>query len=121
MLWVRSLETLAPRVLEGSDGAQNPFWTADSRSVLFFVGDQIKAVQLSGGSPSVLLQRDDHHRSQLHCIHDLLLLRLCPRQGAMSLSVSVSCVTIGVLTICVSNVVRDIHEIINASGKAPNF
>jgi hypothetical protein len=70
---------------------------------------------------SVLLQRDDHHRSQLHCIHDLLLLRLCPRQGAMSLSVSVSCVTIGVLTICVSNVVRDIHEIINASGKAPNF
>jgi len=52
-LWIRSLATVNPRPLPGTDGARNPFWSPDSQSIGFFAGNQVKAVQASGGSSVV--------------------------------------------------------------------
>src|SRR6266542_948680 len=52
-LWIRSLATVDPRPLPGTEGARNPFWSPDSHSIGFFAGNQVKAVQASGGSSVV--------------------------------------------------------------------
>ena len=52
-LWVRSLAAVTPRLLPGTDGARNPFWSPDSQSIGFFASNQVKTVQASGGSPVV--------------------------------------------------------------------
>jgi DNA-binding winged helix-turn-helix (wHTH) protein/Tol biopolymer transport system component len=49
MLWVRSLESPAPRPLADTEGAADPFWSADSRSLGFFTGERLKTVDASGG------------------------------------------------------------------------
>ena len=51
MLWVRSLDTLEPRMLAGTEGAIYPFWKPDSQAIGFFAASQIKTIQLSGGVP----------------------------------------------------------------------
>jgi Tol biopolymer transport system component len=50
-LWVQSLATLELRELAGTHGARNPFWSPDSSSIGFFAEDQLKTVQVTGGSP----------------------------------------------------------------------
>jgi len=52
-LWIRSLATVDPRPLPATEGARNPFWSPDSHSIGFFAGNQVKAVQASGGSSVV--------------------------------------------------------------------
>jgi Tol biopolymer transport system component len=52
-LWVRALDALSARPLEGTEGASDPFWFPDSRSIAFFSQGKIKAVDLSGGRPVV--------------------------------------------------------------------
>jgi Tol biopolymer transport system component len=47
------LATVNPRPLPGTEGARNPFWSPDSQSIGFFAGNQVKAVQASGGSSVV--------------------------------------------------------------------
>ncbi len=51
-LWVRPLNALHARVLGGTEGATFPFWSADSRSLGFFVGGKLKTVPVEGGTPS---------------------------------------------------------------------
>ena len=53
-LWVRALDTLSARALEGTDGAGNPFWSPDSRFVGFFSGGKLKKIDVTGGPPIVL-------------------------------------------------------------------
>ena len=49
-IWVRSLESLAARRLAGTEGAGQPFWSADSGSIGFFtVGGKLKRIDLAGG------------------------------------------------------------------------
>ena len=52
-LWIRSFASVDPRPLPGTEGARNPFWSPDSRSIGFFAGNQVKAVEASGGSSVV--------------------------------------------------------------------
>ena len=54
VLWLRSLESLTARPLPGTEGAQFPFWSPDSRFIGFFAGGMLKKVDLSGG-PAVAL------------------------------------------------------------------
>jgi eukaryotic-like serine/threonine-protein kinase len=54
MLWLRKLNELHARPLPGTDGANFPFWSADSRAIGFFSGGKLKTVTLDGGSPSVV-------------------------------------------------------------------
>jgi eukaryotic-like serine/threonine-protein kinase len=53
-LWVRSLDTTALRQVPGTEGARSPFWKPDSQSLGFFATNQLKIVQLRGGSPTVV-------------------------------------------------------------------
>jgi Tol biopolymer transport system component len=46
-LWVRALDSVVPRKL--ADGAAQPFWSFDSRSVAFDGGGQLKKVDLATG------------------------------------------------------------------------
>jgi Tol biopolymer transport system component/predicted Ser/Thr protein kinase len=54
-LWVRSLDSLAPDALQGTEGAYAPFWSPDSQQIGFFTGDdKLEKVPVSGGAPEVL-------------------------------------------------------------------
>ena len=54
LLYVRPLDSLVARPLEGSEGAYLPFWSPDSRSLGFFAEGKLKRVDLSGGQPTTL-------------------------------------------------------------------
>ncbi|HEU5258697.1 MAG TPA: protein kinase [Vicinamibacterales bacterium] len=53
-LWVRPLNSSTSRELRGTDDAVFPFWSPDSRSLGFFAAGQLKRVDLTGGSPTVI-------------------------------------------------------------------
>jgi eukaryotic-like serine/threonine-protein kinase len=53
-LWLRPLDSLAARPLPGTEGANFPFWSPDSKSIAFFAGGKLKRVELLGGAPLVL-------------------------------------------------------------------
>jgi eukaryotic-like serine/threonine-protein kinase len=54
-LCVRSLASVDVRAIGDTDGARNPFWSSDSQSVGFFVGNQLKTVKASGDAAPVPL------------------------------------------------------------------
>jgi Tol biopolymer transport system component len=60
-LFVRPLDAEAPYVLTGTDGAQYPFWSPDSRFVAFFsqVDHNLKKIDVSGGPPLILCAAPD--------------------------------------------------------------
>ncbi|MGH9392420.1 MAG: protein kinase domain-containing protein, partial [Vicinamibacteria bacterium] len=53
-LWVRPLDGLEARALEGTDNAEFPFWSPDGRYLGFFANGQIKKIDISLGSSQVL-------------------------------------------------------------------
>ncbi len=53
-LWVRPLEALEARPLPGTEGANFPFWSPDSRFIGFFANGKLKKVDASGGPPQTL-------------------------------------------------------------------
>jgi Tol biopolymer transport system component len=48
-LWLRSLDSLAPRPLAGTEEATRPFWSPDGRSIGFFASNQLWTLELAGG------------------------------------------------------------------------
>ena len=54
-LCVQSLASVNVRAIDGTDGARNPFWSPDSRSIGFFAGNQLKTVKASGDAAVVPL------------------------------------------------------------------
>jgi serine/threonine protein kinase/Tol biopolymer transport system component len=53
-LWVRSLDSRDATVIEGTDGAKQPFWSPDGRSLGFFAGGKLMKVAIAGGVPVVI-------------------------------------------------------------------
>ena len=53
-LWLRPLDRDAAHPLEGTDGAQFPFWSPDDRSVGFFAGGKLKVVELASSTVRTL-------------------------------------------------------------------
>ncbi len=53
-LWVRTLDAVAAQPLAGTESAQYPFWSPDSRSIGFFAGGKLKRIDLAGGPPQAL-------------------------------------------------------------------
>ena len=53
-LWLRLLSDAAARPLAGTDGALNPFWSPDSRSIAFFAGTELRRLDLAGGAPQTV-------------------------------------------------------------------
>jgi len=54
-LWVRSIDALDSQPLQGTDGASGlPFWSPDSRFIVYHVGSSLKKIESSGGPPVTL-------------------------------------------------------------------
>jgi Tol biopolymer transport system component len=53
-IWVRPLDSLAPRELIGTENGALPFWSPDSRFIGFFADGRLKKILAAGGSPEVL-------------------------------------------------------------------
>ena len=49
LLWVRDLDSLGARPLPGTEGANDPFWSPDSRFLAFFAGGRLKKINVAGG------------------------------------------------------------------------
>ena len=58
-LWVRPLDGLDARLLNGTDGAMSPFWSYDSRFIGFFADGKLKKIDISGGAPFTLADAPD--------------------------------------------------------------
>jgi eukaryotic-like serine/threonine-protein kinase len=50
-LWVRPLNSSTARPLEETEGANNAFWSPDSRSIGFFAKGELNRIDSSGGPP----------------------------------------------------------------------
>ena len=48
-LWVRRLDSLSAQALNGTENADFPFWSPDSRNIGFFDGQKLKRIDASGG------------------------------------------------------------------------
>jgi eukaryotic-like serine/threonine-protein kinase len=53
-LWIRTLDQIAPRVLAGTEGATEPFWSPDGRAIGFFADGKLKRVDVANGIIRVL-------------------------------------------------------------------
>ncbi len=53
-LWLRSLASTTAKPLAGTEGANLPFWSPDSRSIGFFADNALKRLDLGGGAPYTL-------------------------------------------------------------------
>jgi Tol biopolymer transport system component len=58
-LWVRPLDSLVARRLEGGDGGELPFWSPDSRSIAFVAGGKLKVLTVATGRTEVLCDSRD--------------------------------------------------------------
>ncbi|MGA7236649.1 MAG: protein kinase [Bryobacteraceae bacterium] len=56
-LWVRSLGESESRLLPGSEGAYNPFWSPDSRWIAFFTQRKLKKIEVANGAVIDLYDR----------------------------------------------------------------
>ena len=53
-LWERPLHALSGHLLTGTEGANNPFWSPDSRFIGFFANGKLKKIAVDGGLPQTL-------------------------------------------------------------------
>jgi Tol biopolymer transport system component len=53
-IWIRSLDSMTARRLEGADGGNLPFWSPDSRRLGFFTAAKMKVVAISGGRAEIV-------------------------------------------------------------------
>ena len=53
-LWIRSIESATAQPLVGTDGADFPFWSPDSRFIGFFADGKLRKIDASGGPPQTL-------------------------------------------------------------------
>ncbi len=55
-LWIRALDSVSPRRLEKTEGANLPFWSPDSQFLGFFADEKLKRVPVSGGPVQTLCE-----------------------------------------------------------------
>jgi Tol biopolymer transport system component len=55
LLWVRPIDSMKARALEGTDGAGFPFWSPDGRFIGFFAAGKLKKIEASGGGPPLTI------------------------------------------------------------------
>jgi len=53
-LWLRPLDSLTARPLEGTEGASWPFWSPDGTQIGFFADSKLKIIHAAGGSTRML-------------------------------------------------------------------
>jgi serine/threonine protein kinase len=55
-LWLRDLDSAVARPIAGTESAIAPFWSPDGKRIGFFSGGRLKTVDLSGGTPTSLVE-----------------------------------------------------------------
>jgi eukaryotic-like serine/threonine-protein kinase len=60
MLWVRDLDSMTARSISGTEGASDPFWSPDSRSIGFTAESRLKRVDAAGGAVIALASEDSN-------------------------------------------------------------
>jgi len=55
-LYVRPVGAVTPQRLPGTEGAKQPFWSADGRSLGFVAGGKLKRVEATGGPPQEICE-----------------------------------------------------------------
>ena len=63
-LWVRRFDTVAAQRLAGTERAQFPFWSPDSRWVAFFSDYKLRKVAIAGGPVQVIAEATDPYGSR---------------------------------------------------------
>jgi len=53
-LWIRQLDRAEPRALPSTQGAAEPFWSPDGKSVGFFADGKLKRIAVAGGPPQII-------------------------------------------------------------------
>jgi serine/threonine protein kinase len=53
-MWIRRLDSLEPKALSGTERAESPFWSPDSRFIGFFVDGKLKKTEVTGGPVQTL-------------------------------------------------------------------
>ena len=48
-LWLRAMDSLQAQPLAGTENANNPFWSPDSRYIAFAAGGKLKKISVNGG------------------------------------------------------------------------
>jgi len=59
LLWLRTLDGLAPQRLAGTDDASGPFWAPDGNALGFFAQGKLKRIDLPAGTTRVLCDAPD--------------------------------------------------------------
>src|SRR5207249_3057227 len=53
-LWLRALDKTEAQPIVGTEGANYPFWSPDSRSIGFTAAGKLKRIDIAGGPPQIL-------------------------------------------------------------------
>jgi Tol biopolymer transport system component/predicted Ser/Thr protein kinase len=53
-LWQRPLDAVTALPLEGTEDAEYPFWSPDSRAIGFFASGKLKRMDIAGGPPQIV-------------------------------------------------------------------
>jgi serine/threonine protein kinase len=61
-LWIRSLDQAAARQLPNTQGASNPFWSPDGRSIGFFADQALKRIDVETGTVQTLVRTSGNNR-----------------------------------------------------------
>jgi eukaryotic-like serine/threonine-protein kinase len=55
-IWIRELDSLASRPVTGTEGAMQPFWSPDSKSMGFVANNSLQRVDIHVGKPAVVAE-----------------------------------------------------------------
>jgi eukaryotic-like serine/threonine-protein kinase len=55
-LWLRQFDSVASRMLDGTEDSGEPFWSPDSRSIAFFANGRVKRIAETGGGPQIVCE-----------------------------------------------------------------
>jgi len=58
-LYLRTFDSLEPKVIAGTDGAKQPFWSPDGKSIGFFAKAKLMKVAVTGGAPVMIAAAPD--------------------------------------------------------------
>jgi Tol biopolymer transport system component len=65
-IWLRDLDAVSARPLQGTEGGSSPFWSPDSRSLGFFADGKLKRLAISGGAPQAITEANGGSASWGH-------------------------------------------------------
>src|SRR5262249_48484443 len=83
MVWIRALDSLEARVLNGTEhvGSSGAFWSPDSRFVAFFADGKLKKIDVGGGAPQTLCDAPGPNGGATWGREDVILFALVGTRG----------------------------------------